>query len=186
MTLLLRQATQGDDSARGQLLQAVYDKLHRLAEGRLRAEQPGHSLQATLLVHDAYLQLVGDENPIEFSDRNHFYVMAAKAMRRILVDHARGRRAQKRGGGNWRRSSAQIENIASSKKTAQDDELLALHAALKRLAEIEPRQASVVELRHFGGYSVEETAELAGVSPRTVKSDFAAAKAWLFRELSDR
>ena len=182
MTVLLQQASQGDDGARSKLLRVVYDKLHGMAENKLRGENAGHSLQATVLVHDAYLQLIGDEKEIAFNDRNHFYVLAAKSMRRILVDHARSRRALKRGGPHWRRSSADVEQLGTSDRQA--DEVLALHSALKRLTEIESRQADVVELRHFGGYSVEETADLLGVSPRTVKNDFAAAKAWLFQELT--
>ncbi len=182
MTVLLQRASQGDDGARSMLLRAVYDKLHSMAENKLRGENAGHSLQATVLVHDAYLQLIGDEKEIEFNDRNHFYVLAAKSMRRILVDHARGRRALKRGGPHWRRSSADVEQLGTSAQQA--DEVLALHSALKRLTEIESRQADIVELRHFGGYTVDETADLLGVSARTVKNDYAAAKAWLFRELA--
>ena len=182
MTILLQRASQGDDGARSMLLRAVYDKLHGMAENKLRGENAGHSLQATVLVHDAYLQLIGEGQAVEFNDRNHFYVLAAKAMRRILVDHARGRRALKRGGPHWRRSSADIEQLGTSAQQA--DEVLALHSALKRLTEIEARQADIVELRHFGGYTVEETADLLSVSPRTVKNDYAAAKAWLFRELA--
>lgn len=182
MTLLLRQASQGEEGARSELLRAVYGKLHGMAENKLRSENAGHSLQATVLVHDAYLQLIGDQQDLEFNDRNHFYVLAAKAMRRLLVDHARSRRALKRGGPHWRRSSADVEQMGTSDRQA--DEVLALHSALKRLNEIDARQADVVELRHFGGYTVEETADLLSVSPRTVKNDYAAAKAWLYRELA--
>ena len=105
-------------------------------------------------------------------------------MRRILVDHARSRKALKRGGPHWRRSQAEIEQVVDGQSQKSADDVLALNAALKRLAEIESRQADVIELRHFGGYTVEETAELLKISPRTVKNDFAAAKAWLFRELT--
>ncbi|MEN0111176.1 MAG: ECF-type sigma factor [Planctomycetota bacterium] len=182
MTGLLQRATAGDRQARSHLFEAVQQRLHGLAESRLRGESPDLSIQATVLVHDAYLQLVGDSTPIDFADRNHFYVLAAKAMRRILVDHARRKRAAKRGGPHWRRAAVEVDAVGAG--GGSEDDVLALHEALGRLAENEPRQAEVVELRHFGGYSVEESAELLGVSSRTVKGDFAAAKAWLYRELS--
>lgn len=179
MTVLLQRASGGDDSARSRLLQEVYGQLHGMAENKLRRENTGHSMQATMLVHDAYMQLIGPGQDVAFNDRNHFYVLAANAMRRLLVDHARKRRAAKRGGPHWKRSAGDVEELADK----QDSDLLSLHTALKRLQEVDERQASIVELRHFGGYTVEETAELIGVSERTVKADFAAAKAWLFREL---
>ncbi|MEM6798491.1 MAG: ECF-type sigma factor [Planctomycetota bacterium] len=181
MTALLQRASQGDDDARSQLFAEVQNQLRAMAQQKLRGEQAGVTIQATVLVHDAYLQLVGGDEAIDWNDRKHFYVLAAKAMRRILVDHARRRRAAKRGGPDRQRADVEPQNVAAQ---APGRDVLALHAALKRLAELDARQAEVVELRYFGGYSVEETADLLSVSPRTVKGDFAAAKAWLYRELS--
>ncbi len=181
MTVLLQRATQGDQSARAELFAQVQDQLHAMAQKKLSGEQAGVTIQATVLVHDAYLQLVGSEQGVDWSDRRHFYVLAAKAMRRILVDHARKRRAAKRGGLDARRASLDAKEVA---QRAASGDVVALHDALKRLSEVDPRQADIVEMRYFGGYSVEETADLLEVSPRTVKADFAAAKAWLFRELS--
>ncbi|MEM9187029.1 MAG: ECF-type sigma factor [Planctomycetota bacterium] len=181
MTALLLQASRGDETARDRLFGIVQDQLRAMANSKLRAEQANVTIQATMLVHDAYLQLIGSDEPIDWSDRKHFYVLAAKAMRRILVDHARRRRAAKRGGPHWRRSAVEPSEVAGR---GAGDDVLALHDALKRLGEIDPRQADIVELRHFGGYGVAETADLLGVSERTVKGDFAAAKAWLYRELS--
>ena len=181
MTALLLKASGGDSDARGRLFTAVQDQLRNMAQRKLASERADMTMQATVLVHDAYLQLVGSEQAVDWNDRKHFYVLAAKAMRRIIVDHARRRRAAKRGGPHWRRARVEVDELADQ---GRQNDVLALHQALKRLAEIDPRQADIVEMRHFGGYGVEETADLLGVSPRTVKSDFAAAKAWLFRELS--
>ncbi len=183
LTVLLQQASRGDDAARSDLFRIVQQKLHSMAERKLTGENNQVTLQATVLVHDAFLQLVDTKEPVDWNDRKHFYVVAAKAMRHILVDHARRRNAIKRGGPDRRRSADDVGQMADRSAGAQQD-VLAIHEALKRLAEHDGRQAEIVELRHFGGYTVEETAELLGISPRTVKSDFAAAKAWLFRELS--
>lgn len=183
VTLLLHQACRGDENARSDLFRQVQQQLHAMAERKLTRESADVTLQATVLVHDAFLQLVGQPEAVDYSDRKHFYVVAAKAMRHMLVDHARRRRALKRGGPNHRRSGEDIGRLADPGADMQKD-VLALHDALKRLAEIDARQAQIVELRHFGGYSVEETADLLEVSPRTIKADFAAAKAWLFCELS--
>lgn len=181
--MLLQKATSGDDGARAEVLDKVYQNLRSMAEGKLRGEAPGHSLQATVLVHDAYLQLLGDGKDVQINDRQHFYILAAKAMRRILVDHARRRKAAKRGGPDRHRVDVEADQLAATKAAATED-VLAVHAALKRLSELDARQADVIELRFFGGYTVEETADLLDVSPRTVKADYAAAKAWLYRELS--
>lgn len=183
VTLLLHQACRGDENARSDLFRQVHQQLHVMAERKLTGESADVTLQATVLVHDAFLQLVGSADSVDWNDRKHFYVVAAKAMRHMLVDHARRRRALKRGGPN-RRSSADDMGQLADRNTDMQQNVLALHDALKRLAEVDDRQAQIVELRHFGGYTVEETADLLEVSPRTVKSDFAAAKAWLFRELS--
>ncbi|MDZ4657205.1 MAG: ECF-type sigma factor [Bythopirellula sp.] len=181
VTMLLRRAQAGDAEAAPKLLDLVYQKLHQMAEQKLSHEQEGISIQATVLVHDAYLQLVGANQALDLSDRKHFYILAAKVMRRILIDRARTRRALKRGGPHWKRSTVAMDAVAGP--TNQTD-ILALHEALKQLAELDSRQAEVVEMRYFGGYSVDETADLLNVSPSTVKQEFAAAKAWLYRELS--
>jgi RNA polymerase sigma-70 factor, ECF subfamily len=182
VTMLLRRAKTGDADAGPKLLQLVYQKLHQMAEKKLSHEQDGISIQATELVNDAYLQLVGPgQGAVDLSDRKHFYILAAKVMRRILIDRARTRRALKRGGPHWKRSTVEMEAVPGrSSKT----DVLALHEALKQLTEIDPRQAEIVEMRYFGGYSVEETADLLNVSASTVKQEFAAAKAWLYRELT--
>lgn len=181
VTLLLRRAQHGDAEAQPRLLELVYQTLHQMAERNLAQENAGVSIQATVLVHDAWLQLVGSEQPVDLNDRKHFYVVAAKVMRRILIDRARKRRAQKRGGPHWQRAALEVDAVADREATT---DVLALHEALKQLHELDPRQEQIVEMRYFGGYSVEETADLLGVSPSTVKQEFAAAKAWLYRELT--
>ncbi len=181
VTVLIRRAQQGDPDAGPQLLEVVYQKLHQMAEQKLAQEQDGISVQATVLVHDAYLQLVGAGEAAVLNDRKHFYIVAAKVMRRMLIDRARSRRALKRGGPAWKRSGVEVEQIADP---GPNTDVLALHEALKRLAQLDPRQAEIVEMRYFGGYSVEETADLLDVSASTVKQEFAAAKAWLYRELT--
>ncbi|MEM8945082.1 MAG: ECF-type sigma factor [Planctomycetota bacterium] len=180
LTVLLQQANRGDAAAGSKLFRRVQSQLHSMAEQRLSREQAGATIQATVLVHDAFLQLVGADQDIAYNDRKHFYVLAAQAMRRILIDRARSRRALKRGGPDRKRADIVVEDIAGR---SADDELLALHEALKELTTLDPRQAKVVELRHFGGYSVDETADLLELSPSTIKQEFAAAKAWLFRQL---
>jgi len=180
VTLLLHQANHGNAAAGSELFRQVQQQLHSMAEQKLSREQAGATIQATVLVHDAFLQLVGAESEVDCNDRKHFYVLAARAMRRILIDRARRRRAAKRGGPERRRVDVAVEKFPNR---SPDDELLALHEALKELAELDPRQAKIIELRHFGGYTVDETADLLDVSASTVKQDFAAAKAWLFRQL---
>lgn len=182
LTVLLKRANQGDEAAGNELFALVQQKLHQMAERKLGQEQAGATIQATVLVDDAFLQLVGETAQIDWNDRRHFYVMAAKVMRRILVDRARRRKAVKRGGKEGQRADIEIDAVASGGEP--DEELLALHEALKSLGQLDPRQAKIVELRHFGGYSLEETANLLEVSPSTVKQEFAAAKAWLYRQLS--
>ena len=181
ITLLLQQAKAGDADAGSLLFQLVQQELHQMAEQKLTQENPGATIQATVLVDDAFLQLMGAAEQVEWNDRKHFYVLAAKAMRRILIDRARNRRALKRGGKDWKRVDVSVEKVPGR---VGEVDILELHEALKQLAELDSRQAEIVELRHFGGYSVEETADLLGVSPSTVKQEFASAKAWLFRELS--
>ena len=162
------------------LFPVVYDELRRLAERHLRRERPGHTLQPTALVHEAYLRLT-EARRIDWSDRAAFFGAAATTMRRILVNHARDRGAQKRGGGAAPRPLDEALDVPTD---APDDALLAVDEALTALAALDPRQARVVELRYFAGLSVEETAEVLGVSPATVKREWSTAKAWLRRAMA--
>ena len=170
-----------EDETASALFSRVYDELRRLAASALRHERPDHTLQPTALVHEAYLRLV-DLPGGAWKDRAHFVALAARAMRRILVDHARGRNATKRGSGQV--SSLEELNIPAVDPAPQVD-LVLLDAALIRLAELDHRQARIVELRFFGGLSVEETAAIVGASPRTVKRDWHLARAWLRREMAE-
>ncbi|MEO8563573.1 MAG: sigma-70 family RNA polymerase sigma factor [bacterium] len=179
VTALLLAWREGDAQAGERLLPLVYDELHRQAARAMRREDEAHTLQATALVHEAYLRLV-DQRRVEWKSRAHFFGVAAQAMRRVLVDHARGRLAEKRGGAMQRVTLGDAGAHASA-----DPELdvLALHEALERLAALDPEQARLVELRYFGGLGIEETAEALGVSGATVKREWAVARAWLRREL---
>ena len=177
VTQLLGQARAGNRDAESQLLGLVYDELRRLAAGYLRRERPNHTLQATALVHEAYLRLAGQKNTLQ--NRGHFFGVAAQLMRRILVDHARAHQAGKRGGGKAQVSLEEAAPISA----AESRELLDVDEALTRLAELDPRQGRVVELRYFGGLSVEETAEALGCTARTVNRDWRMAQAWLRNEL---
>jgi RNA polymerase sigma factor (TIGR02999 family) len=179
ITQLIEQARGGDRQALEQVVPLVYAELRRIAARYLRRERAGHSLQATALVHDAYLRLLKDED-LSFQNRAHFLGIAARSMRQILVEHARARDAAKRGG--ERRRVTLDESVAAGEP--RDIDLLALDAALERLAERDPQHARIVELRFFGGLTNEETAEALDVSPATVKRAWAVARAWLFRELS--
>jgi RNA polymerase sigma factor (TIGR02999 family) len=179
VTRLLIRLTDGDGDVLGELLPLVYDELRRLAANYLRRERPGHTLQPTALVHEAYLRMV-DQSQVHWQNRAHFLGVAAQMMRRILVDHARGQKAEKRGGEMQKLSLD--ENIDVSGERAAD--LVALDEALQRLAEFDPQKARVVELRFFGGLSVEETAEVLGVSAPTVKRQWRMAKAWLYGQVS--
>lgn len=175
----LQVATQGDSSALDRLFPALYQELKRQAAGYLRGERAGHTLQPTALAHETYLRLVGRRD-FPWQNRAHFMAAAARAMRGILVDHARRRRAQKRGGGRQQVPLDATMAIEEHRPVAFDD----LDRALEDLARRSERQAKVVELRYFGGLSAEETAEVLGVSAVTVKRDWATARAWLYRELA--
>lgn len=175
----LSAAAGGDTSALDRLFPVLYQDLRRQAAGYLRGERTGHTLQPTALAHEAYLRLVGRRDQ-PWQNRAHFMAAAARAMRSILVDHARRRKAQKRGGGKAAIPLDSTTIIVGTKPVAFDD----LDRALLDLARLSERQARVVELRYFGGLNVEETAEVLGVSPMTVKRDWATARAWLYRELS--
>ena len=159
----------------------VHEELRRIARRCVAGERPGHSLQATALVNEAYLRLV-DVQRVHWQNRAHFLAMAARMMRRILVDHARGRLATKRGGGVRQITLGEADPAGAS---PNDDgvDVLALHEALERLAALDPGQARIVELRYFGGMTIEDTAEALGLSPATIKREWAVARAWLRREL---
>jgi RNA polymerase sigma factor (TIGR02999 family) len=179
VTQLLVRWREGDHRAFDELMPLVYTELHRLAAHYMRGERPGHTLQTSALVNEAFLRLAGHED-IQWQDRTHFFAVAAQAMRRILVDHARRRGNQKRGGGGHK--VALDEALVVSAERAE--EVVALDDALARLAEIAPRKSQLVELRFFGGLSIEETAEVLQVSPGTVMRDWTFAKAWLRREIT--
>jgi RNA polymerase sigma factor (TIGR02999 family) len=178
---LLAAWNEGDPSAQEELLPLVYDELRRLARGHLRRERPGHTLQPTALVHEAYLRLVG-EGAATWQNRAHFYGIAARLMRQILINHAEARATARRGGGALRLSLSAADRLTEG----PDVELMALDDALKGLSALDPRQGQIVEMRFFGGLSVEETAEVLGLSPATVKREWSAARAWLRREIDRR
>jgi RNA polymerase sigma-70 factor, ECF subfamily len=178
VTDLLTKFTTGDSAAADEVIPLVYEELRRLAAHYLAREQPGHALQTTALVHEAYLRLV-DQRQSNWRNRAHFYGAAAQVMRRILVDHARARQAEKRGGDAEHLTLDEALTFSDS----QSEELVRLDEALARLARLDARQSRVIELRFFAGLSVEETAEVIGVSPKTVKRDWSVARAWLHREL---
>jgi RNA polymerase sigma-70 factor (ECF subfamily) len=177
VTQLLKAMTSGDPAAEERLLPLVYAELHRLASSYMRRERQDHTLQPTALVNEAYLRLAGDE--VDWQNRQHFIGVAARVMRRVLVDHARTHNAEMRGGGLKRVDLE--EGVAISKE--RSEEILSLDEALKRLTELNPRQAQVVELRYFGGLSVEEIGGILGIAPRSVKRDWALARIWLYEQL---
>jgi RNA polymerase sigma factor (TIGR02999 family) len=179
VTELLHRAGAGDSTAAEQVYPLVYDQLRQLAHRQLRREVSGHSLNTTALVHEAFLRLV-DQRRSQVADRAHFFAIAATAMRRILVDHARRHGAVKRGAGAKRVPLETVEGLAPEERA---DLLVALDAALLQLAALDPRQAKVVECRFFGGLTEDETAAALGISARTVKRDWAKARSWLYQEL---
>ncbi|MEK6335860.1 MAG: sigma-70 family RNA polymerase sigma factor [Acidobacteriota bacterium] len=179
VTQLLVAWSNGDQVARDELMSVVYQELHRLAHHYMKRESPGHTLQTSALVNEAFLKLI-DQRDVRWQNRAHFFGIAAQMMRRILVDYARNRRYAKRGGGA-RELSLDEALIVSDERSA---EVLALDETLQRLAEFDPRKSQIVEFRFFGGLSIEETAEVLAVSPGTVMRDWTLAKAWLRREMS--
>ena len=181
VTLLLREMAKGNPDAASQLFPIIYSELRRRAANYMRHERKDHTLQPTALVHEAYLKLV-NQHQVNWQSRAHFFAVASQVMRRILIDQARSRLRSKRGG-NQHKVSVDDVSLASRQESS---ELLALNEALLRLAKIDVRQSKVVELRFFGGMTVEETAEALGISPITVKRDWSMAKAWLYGELSKR
>ena len=179
VTELLEAWAKGDQVARDQLMSLVYDELHRLAHGYMKRESPGHTLQTSALVHEAFVRLVDQKN-VQWQSRAHFFAIAAQMMRRILVDYARSRNYAKRGGGA-RKVSLDEGLVVSDERSA---EVVNVHEALERLAEFDARKSQIVELRFFAGLSIEETAEVLEVSPGTVMRDWTLAKAWLRREMT--
>lgn len=180
ITLLLSAWRAGDPTALERLLPLVSAELHRLAANYMRHERPGHTLQTTALVNEAYLRLVDQQGAGGWQDRAHFFASAATIMRHILVDYARRQHREKRGGEGARKVSLDQVTIASQEKS---EELIALDEALDRLELLDARQCKVVELRYFSGLSVEETAEVLKISPVTVMHEWRTARAWLKREL---
>ena len=179
ITQLLAELSKGNRHAEAKLVPLVYNELRRLAGRYMRRERSDHTLQPTALVHEAYIRLV-EQRGVNWQSRAHFFGVAAELMRRILVDHARSRQAAKRGGMQQR---VEIDDpmLATAKEST---DLLALDEALARLGELDPRQSRIVELRFFGGMTVEETAEVLSISPKTVKRDWSVARAWLHAEIS--
>jgi RNA polymerase sigma factor (TIGR02999 family) len=178
VTALLGELTKGNPDAGPKLVPLVYGELRRMAARYMRQERTAHTLQATALVHEAYLKMLG-QHSVDWQSRAHFFGIAAQVMRRILIDHARGHVRDKRGGGQ---EGVPLDEalVFSEERSA---EFLELDSALGRLADLDVRQAKIVELRFFGGLTVEETAEVLGISPKTVKRDWSVAKAWLHGEL---
>ncbi len=176
VTELLQEFGEGDEAALGELIELVHDELHRLAQNRMRSERPGHTLQPTALVNEVYLRLA-EQRRAKWRNRGQFFAIAARLMRCILVDHARGRQSKKR-----KFSKITFEEGAV-RAPESPEEVIALDEALKRLSKMDPRKGKIVELRVFGGLTIEETAEFVGVSIGTVINDYRAAKAWLRREL---
>lgn len=181
ITKLLKDWSGGDQTALDKLMPLVYDELHWLAHQHIRREQPGHTLQTSALINEAYLRLV-DQPKIRWENRAHFFGIAARLMRRILVDEARKRNAAKRGGGTIQISLTEGVNVAQE----QAANVVALDDALRTLESIDSRQSEIVELRFFGGLSIEETAEVLKVSPGTVMRDWTFARAWLRNEMSPK
>lgn len=180
VTQLLARVRSGDAEARDELLRATYDDLRRLARAQLRRERAGHTLQATALVHEACLHMLGDKAPGE--NRTQFLAFAAEVMRHILISHARSRGRAKRGGAADR-IALEIGNLVAPPSATPD--LIALDEALRRLRELDPRKGRVVELRFFGGMTFPQVAEALGVSDRTVKRDWDVARSWLLEELGE-
>lgn len=180
VTALLREWTGGSSAAMDELLPFVYDELRRRAARYLRRERINHTLQTTALVHEAYLKLV-DQERVEWKDRGHFFAIAAQVMRRILVDHAKHKNREKRGG---RGEDLQLDAAANVAAVESNVDIQALDEALSRLAAFDPQQARLVELRYFAGLSLEETADAMNVSRATAAREWQVAKAWLHRELT--
>ncbi len=182
VTLLLRKIREGQSDAADQLIRLVYPELRRIAGACMRDERPEHTLQPTALIHEAWLRLA-DQSQVAWRDRAHFFGLAAQMMRRILVDHARARLADKRGAGA---PVLTLEWVEIDSSPCKLEEILAVDEALERLRQLDPRQTRIVEMHYFAGMTVKETAAALGISPRTVDREWALASAWLRRDLSGR
>jgi RNA polymerase sigma factor (TIGR02999 family) len=181
VTSLLNQLAEGDREAATELVPLVYEELHRLAHRRLRHERPNHTLQATALVHEAYLKLSAQRDA-KWQNRAQFFAVASQLMRRILVDYARAQQRIKRGSKPQKVALDEVVLISPDRT----EEVLAVHESLSRLEKLDARQARIVELRYFGGLTVEETAEVVGISTKTVMRELKVAKAWLYGDLKER
>jgi RNA polymerase sigma factor (TIGR02999 family) len=179
ITQLLIDWSHGDEQALDQLTPLVYDELRKMARTYLRRERSDHTLQATALVHEAYLRLI-DQHSVSWQNRAHFFGIASQMMRRILVNHAQARAAEKRGGGAEKLSLDEAVSFPNQREI----DLIALDEALKELERLDPQQTRIVELRFFGGLSIEDTAEALRISPATVKRDWSTARLWLRRQLA--
>ena len=178
ITSLLNKLAEGDQEAAAKLVPLVYNELRRIAASRLRHERPDHTLQTTALVHEAYIKLAGQPDA-KWKNRSQFFAVASQVMRRILVDYARAQLRSRRGGRPQKIPLDEVVLVSSDRT----EELLSVHESLLRLEKLDPRQGRVVELRYFGGLSVDEIAEVVGVTPRTVARDLNMAKAWLYGDL---
>ena len=184
LTQMLVDYSKGDRSKGDQIYTAMYSELKKLAVGYMRKEDASHTLQATSLVNEAFCKLV-DINSLDWQSRSHFLAMAATSMRRILIDHARGKKAERRGGEEKNLSyDEEIHGLAGGVNIEGDIDVLALNDAMEKLTEFDERKSKIVELRFFGGLSVEETASVLEIGTATVKREWAMAKSWLFREMS--
>jgi RNA polymerase sigma-70 factor, ECF subfamily len=184
LTTTLRSAGNGDREAVDALLPLVYDELRRLAESHLQRERDDHTLQATALVHEAYMKMI-DQSRVQWRDRAHFFALASQAIRRILVDHARGRGRKKRVGNRQRLSLNEVPALEPADVAGLQADLVDLDDALTRLAQEHPEKARVVEMRFFGGLTTEECADVLGVTTRTVERHWTYARAWLYREIGE-
>lgn len=180
ITIMLKAWNEGDEGVLDSLMPLVYDELRRQASRYLRRERSGHTLQTTALIHEAYIKLVGQEH-VRWQNRSHFFAIASQAMRRILVDHARTRHRDKRGGAASDLPLDEAFQIGAPQKSV---DLVALDEALQRLEQLDKRQARIVELRYFSGLTNDETAEVLGISNATVRNDWSMAKAWLYEQLA--
>jgi RNA polymerase sigma factor (TIGR02999 family) len=181
VTQLLIEWSNGDKAALNKLMPLIYEELRRLAHRYMTRERPGNTLQTTALVNEAYVRLINRKN-VHWQNRTHFFAIAAQLMRSILVDHARSYAYAKRGGGATKLTLDEAMVVSQERA----GEVVALDEALKGLAEIDPQQSRIVELRFFGGLTIEETAEVVALSPATIKREWNAAKAWLYHELSKK
>ncbi len=185
VTQILNRIESGDPTGASELLPLVYDELRQLARYKLASETPGQTLQATALVHEAYLRLVGGQNPSAWQNRSHFFSAAAEAMRRILIDQARRKSSLKRGG-DARRVDIDADIIVPKYNGVPPEELLALDEALQEFETIDPERARIVKLHYFSGFTLAETADALGVSLTTVKRQWVFARSWLFGKMRDR